>query len=141
MERIKKEFVEKIVSHINRKAWWHCPPLDPEAYSKRGKFYSSSFAECEFYGRPLDTPDRVKIQNPIVGDEFSVHRDLFGKTVRIPDGHPRTIEMRLALDARMKKAALAKGYDAIVVLATHTFTKFKAEGKIPRSIELNVLKP
>ena len=53
MKRIKKEFVQRMVSHINRKAWWHCPPLDPEAYFKRGKFYASSFAECEFYGRPL----------------------------------------------------------------------------------------
>ena len=83
----------------------------------------------------------MRIHNPIIGDEFSVHRVLFGKTVRIPDGHSRTLEMRLALDARMKKAAPAKSYDAIVILATQTFKELKAEGKIPRSIELNILKP
>ena len=39
MERIKKEFVQRIVSHINNKDWWHVPPLDPLAYSKRGEFF------------------------------------------------------------------------------------------------------
>jgi hypothetical protein len=67
--RIKKEFLGKLVSHINRKDWWHVPPLDPDAYRKRGKFLASSFAEAELYGRPLDTPQRVTIANPLVGDE------------------------------------------------------------------------
>lgn len=49
----------KLIAHINRKSWWHVPPRDPRAYERRGKFYASSFREAEFYGRPLDDPERV----------------------------------------------------------------------------------
>jgi hypothetical protein len=50
---IPNSVINRIVAHVNRKAWWHVPPQDPMAYSKRGKFFASSFAEAEFYGRPL----------------------------------------------------------------------------------------
>jgi len=132
----------KLIAHINRKDWWHVPPNDPQAYDKRGKFYASSFRESEFWGRPSDTPEHVSIQNPIVGDEPSVQTALFGKPAEYPgDNSPRLLEWRWKLDARMKKAALAKGYDAIVIVTALAFKKYRAEDKIPRSIELNVLNP
>ncbi|HUI43784.1 MAG TPA: hypothetical protein VL523_17625 [Terriglobia bacterium] len=56
---------QKLIAHINRKAWWHVPPRDPSAYRKRGKFYASSFAEAEFWGRPLDRPERAATPNPL----------------------------------------------------------------------------
>jgi hypothetical protein len=34
---------------------------------------------------------------------------------------------------------VAKGYDSIVLLSASGYTKFVAEGKIPISIELNLL--
>ncbi|MBI3320778.1 MAG: hypothetical protein HYZ91_00745 [Candidatus Omnitrophica bacterium] len=132
-----------LIAHINRKSWWHVPPRNPRAYGRRGKFYASSFHEAEFYGRPLDDPDRVAIQNPIVGDEPSVHVALFGRPIEcLDDDHPgRVLEWRWRLDARMKEAALKRGYDAIVIVTARALKRYRTEGKIPRSIELNVLSP
>ncbi|MFZ0921608.1 MAG: hypothetical protein WA020_00980, partial [Candidatus Acidiferrales bacterium] len=62
-------FFEKLVAHVNRKEWWHVPPRDPSAYNKRGKFLASSFREAEFWGRPLDEPQRVAVSKPLIGDE------------------------------------------------------------------------
>lgn len=133
---------DRIVAHINRKKWWHVPPSDPQAYSKRGKFLASSFAEAEFWGRPLDEPLRVTISNPVFGDEQTVQRELLGKPVPYPgDDYKDLLRWRWQLDARMRKAALAKGYDSIVVFSAAGFEKYKMSGKIPRSIELNILRP
>ncbi len=74
MLHIKKEFLANLISHINRKDWWHVPPLDAKAYQKPGKFLASSFAEAELYGRPLDLPQKVTITNPLIGDEPTVCR-------------------------------------------------------------------
>lgn len=132
---------KKLVAHINRKGWWHVPPADPQAYRKRGKFYSSSFREAEFWGRPLDQPHQVKISNPLIGDEDEIERTLFGNRIREPEPtSPKVLEWRWGFDARMKKAALASGYDAIVLLTPKAFIAYKESAKIPRSIELNVLK-
>ena len=68
--------IEKLVRHINRKDWWHVPPPDPQAYLKRGKFLASSFAEAEFWGRPLDEPQKVQIERPLVGDEKTISKVL-----------------------------------------------------------------
>jgi hypothetical protein len=136
---IKVDMRRALIDRINRKDWWHVPPGDPLAYEKRGKFYSSTFREGEFWGRPLDTPERVNVRNPIVGDEPEVWRVLFGKQIKVPDlSYPRLLEWRWGLDARMKRIALKKGYDSIVVLSTPGFKKY-AEGRLPLSIELNVL--
>lgn len=142
MPRIKKEFIVTLVSHINKKDWWHVPPQDSKAYQKRGKFLASSFREAELYGRPLDAPQRVRITNPIVGDEQSVCIALFGTCILVPEPEePNFLKERLVLDARMKRAALCQGYDSIVILHPTGFAPFKKAGKIPRSIELNVLNP
>ncbi len=132
---------EALIAKVNRKDWWHVTPRDPLAYDKRGKFYSSTFRECEFWGRPHDTPERVTIQNPVIGDEFEVWSALFGQSVKFSGvDHDCILEWRWRLDARMKKVALKKGHDAIVIMSTPAFKKYVA-GKLPRSIELNVLKP
>jgi hypothetical protein len=132
---------EKLIAHVNRKGWWHVPPADPKAYQERGKFYASTFREAEFWGRPLDEPSRVTIASPLIGDEDRIERVLFGRLIPEPDpASPRLLEWRWRLDAKMKKAALAKGYDAIVLLTPKAYTAYKESGKIPRSIELNVLR-
>src|ERR1700676_301937 len=128
--------VAKVVRHINRKEWWHVPPQDPEAYLKRGKFLASSFAEAEFWGRPLDEPQRVIVSRPLVGDEGTIEKELFGRRV---SGEDISVRERWALDAKLKKAALTKGYDSIVLVTPKAFSVFKKSRRMPRSIELNVL--
>jgi hypothetical protein len=131
-----KLFYDKLVAHINRKDWWHVPPQDQTAYRKRGKFLASSFREAEFWGRPLDEPQHVTIARPLVGDEGTIEKSLFGKRVSTAS---ISVRSRFALDAKMKKAALAKGYDSIVVITPQAYSVLKQTGKLPRSIELNIL--
>lgn len=131
-------FVQKLVVHINRKEWWHVPPRDPRAYSKRGKFLASSFREAEFWGRPLDEPQRVTIAKPLIGNEQTIEKKLLGRRVSSED---ITMELRWTIDAMLKNAAIAKGYDSIVLLSDKAFTEFSKSGKTPRSIELNVFNP
>lgn len=127
---------EKLVAHVNRKAWWHVPPRDATAYSKRGKFFASSFSEAEFWGRPLDAPQKVVVKRPLVGDEDTIERALLGHRVSYED---IDVEERWDTDAKMRGAALAKGYDSIVLMTSKAYAKFKASGTLPRSMELNVL--
>ena len=132
---MKKTTYGKLVAHVNRKQWWHVPPADSNAYAKRGRFLASSFAEAEFWGRPLDEPQRVRIEKPLVGDEQTIARVL-----RISPQHDgMTLEEIAAHDARWRNAALKKGYDSIVLMAPKPFARFRMSGKIPRSIELNIL--
>jgi hypothetical protein len=142
MNGLKKEFVQKMISHINKKDWWHCPPINLSAYQRRGKFFASSFREAEFWGRPLDEPQRVTVSNPLIGDEASIVMELFGHSIPEPEpGSAGVLEWRWKLDEKMKKKALAKGHDAIVLLTPKAFTAYGQQGKIPRSIEVNILKP
>jgi len=127
--------VRRIVSHVNRKQWWHVPPVDPEVYRKRGKFLASSFREAEFYGRPLEEPQKVSINRPLIGDENAIAR-----TLHIPPQHVgMSLERIAAHDARWRRAALAKGFDSIVLMTPKAFAEYKATGKLPRSVELNIL--
>ena len=136
--RLSSTFVDRIVRHVNRKNWWHVPPRDPRAYLKRGKFFASSFHEAEFWGRPLDEPQRVCVSKPLIGDEPTIEKKLFGRTVSDEDV---SVEERWSLDARMKKRALEMGYDSIVLVSPKEFSVFRTHGKLPRRIELNVLNP
>ena len=133
--QLSPSLIEKLVRHVNRKNWWHATPQDPEAYQKRGKFLASTYGMAEFYGRPLDEPQKVKVARPLIGDEATIENALFGRLV---SDESITVKQRFALDAKMKKAATAKGYDSIVLMSPSCFTKFKSDGKLPRSIELNV---
>ena len=131
----------KLVARINRKDWWHVPPSDSTAYEKRGMFLASTFREAEFWGRPLDTPIRVNVTNPIIGDETTIQTELHVAPSEYPgDDSPKLLEWRWKLDAKLKKAAIAKGYDAIVLLSPNGYSNFIGEGKIPLSIELNLLR-
>jgi hypothetical protein len=64
---------------VNRKNWWHVPPANPNAYRERGKFLASSFREAEFWGRPLDDPQKVTVTRPLVGDDMAIEGELFGE--------------------------------------------------------------
>ena len=128
--------IEKIVKHVNRKKWWHVPPSDLDAYSKRGKFLASSFAEAEFWGRPLDEPEHVTIAKPLVGDEQTI-----SKILSIPPQHDSmSLDEITAHDATWRDAALRKGFDSILLMTPKAFQDFKATGKLPRSLELNILR-
>jgi hypothetical protein len=102
--RTTVESLHKLISHINRKAWWHVPPADPFAYRKRGKFYASSFREAEFWGRPVDQPEQVRISNPLVGDEGTIEIGLLGRVISMPDSDRYDIiKWRHRMDERMKR--------------------------------------
>jgi hypothetical protein len=128
--------VQRVIVHVNRKEWWHVPPSDSSAYNKRGKFLASSFREAEFWGRPLDEPQRVAVSKPLIGDEETIERKLFGRRVSSED---TTMEERWKLDAKMRRAALRKGNDSLVLMAPKAFAEFQSTDKLPRSKELNVL--
>ena len=128
--------IQKLVRHVNRKDWWHVTPVDPRAYEKRGKFFASSFREAQFYGRPSDVPEKVTIACPLVGDNDTIERKLIGRV----ESHTNiTVRERFALDAKLRHAALRKGYDSIVLMSDRAFQKFTKEGRIPRRIELNIV--
>lgn len=135
---MNKALYDRLIAHVNRKSWWHLPPMDPKAYSKRGKFLASTYAEAEFYGlfgagRPLE--QRAKIAKPLVGDEKTIARVL-----GIPPQYDgMTLEQMSAHDAKWRNAALKKGYDAILLMSPKCYTEWKSIGKIPRSLELNIL--
>jgi hypothetical protein len=133
---LQEHLLEKAVKHVNRKKWWHVPPADPAAYSVRGKFLASNFAEAEFWGRPLDEPEKVAIAKPLVGDERAI-----SKALGVPPQHDdMTLEQIAAHDAVWRNAALKKGFDSILLMAPKCFAQFKATGKLPRSLELNILR-
>jgi hypothetical protein len=128
--------IQELIKHVNRKHWWHVTPADPKAYQKRGKFLASNFAEAEFYGRPNDVPERVTIAFPLVGDNNTIERKLIARV----ESHPNiSVKDRFALDAKLRRAALRRGYDSIVLMSESAFQKFKKDGTIPRSIELNIV--
>lgn len=132
---LSDDLYAKIIAHVNGKSWWHVPPRDVTAYKKRGRFLASSYREAEFWGRPLDEPQRVNVKCPLVGDEVTIEQILFGR--RLSEENIG-IEKRFQLDAKMKKAAQAHGFDAIPLLTTKGFSEFKSKGLIPRSLELKV---
>ena len=131
---------------INKREWWHSPPEDKDAYKKRGVFLAYSFKEAEFYGRPLDKPIKVEIKNPIIGTEERIIKKLFGSSSKQMETYRLledctvdvSLKVRFQLDKEMCKAARSQGYDAIAVVTQKGFEKVR-EGKLPRSVELNVL--
>jgi hypothetical protein len=133
---LRTQDAAKLIAYVNRKRGWHIPPVDPDAYKKRGKFFSVSFAAAEFWGRPLDEPEKVTISQPLVGDEKTI-----AKVLGIPPQREgMTLKQIATHDAKWRNAELKKGFDAIVLMAPVTFAEWKKSGKIPRSLELNVLR-
>ena len=133
--------IQGLIKRINRKRWWHVQPQDSCAYDKRGKFFASSYDEAEYYGRPGE-PERVTIYRPLVGDEEHIEMTLLGyrpskELEKLESGLP-VIQARLDLDARLKEAAVADGYDSIALVTPRAWTALREAGKLPRSIELNI---
>jgi len=123
---MRKESIQRLVARVNRKHWWHCPPQDPRSYKKRGRFFASSFAEAELYGRPLAEPQRIQVSNPLVGSEDQI-LDSLGIPKNYPEpGEPKFHMKRVSLDARMRLAALRGGYDSINFLHLTAFSNFVA---------------
>lgn len=134
--KLPEQLIEKAVKHVNRKRWWHVPPTDRSAYSKRGKFFASTYAEAEYWGRPLDEPQRVSIASPLIGDESTV-----AKVLGIPSQHEHmSLRQIAAHDAQWRNAALKKGFDAVLLMSPTCFTRFKVDGTLPRSMELNIFR-
>ena len=134
----------KLIAHIARKDWYHVPPSDPHAYQKRGKFLASSYDAAAFYGRPNDEPEKVSVKNPLVGDEHHIEQHLFGyhPSASLPEPGTRAFyPARTGLDAKIKTAAIKKGYDSIALMTPSAHAAYQETQKIPRSIELNVLHP
>jgi len=52
-----------------------------------------------------------------------------------------TLKQMAARDARWRNAALRKGYDAILLMSPRCFREWRGTGKIPLSLELNILAP
>jgi hypothetical protein len=50
-----------------------------------------------------------------------------------------SMQKRFALDAKLRRVALRKGFDSIVLFTPRAYQAFLRSGTIPRSIELNVL--
>jgi len=50
-----------------------------------------------------------------------------------------SLEEIAAHDERWRNAALAKGFDSIVLMSPKAFAEFKRSEKLPRSLELNIL--
>ncbi len=124
----------KLVSYINSHGWWRTALPDEKAVKARGVFYASSFREAEFYGRPLDTPFRVHVTNPLFGDEPTIMQAL-GLSLP-PDNIP--VKERFSLDAKMKGLAAAKGYDSIALATPNAYKKYAEASRVPNSIELQV---
>ncbi|MEW6739098.1 MAG: hypothetical protein ACOYU2_05340 [Nitrospirota bacterium] len=135
-----------LADQINKRIWWHSPPSDKNAYKKRGMFLSSSYKECEFYGRPLDEPIRVKVSKPLVDTERNVIRFFFGNDSpqmltlnALMNGTSRSpVKARFKLDADLFEAAKKNKYDAIAIIPEKGLEKIKNH-KLPRSVELNVI--
>ncbi|KAF0125386.1 MAG: Uncharacterized protein FD189_1676 [Elusimicrobia bacterium] len=143
----RREITRVLTEKINNSFWWHVTPRDSAAYKKRGKFLSSTYRQAEFYGRPNDTPERVRIANPVFGfPEEEILEQLFpGKAAELlkgmgADGNhaPNWYEKRIDLDAKMCRRAREMGFDAIVLLGS-TGKKSLLQGRKPGSIELNLL--
>jgi len=65
----------------------------------------------------------VVVIRPLVGDEDTIERALFGQRV---SHEGIDVEERWDTDAKMRRAALAKGYDSIVRMTTKAYAQFKA---------------
>jgi hypothetical protein len=124
----------KLISYINSHSWWRTALPDEKAVKARGIFYASSFKDAEFYGRPIDTPFRVNVTNPLFSDEPRI-MEFLGLSLPSPN---ISIKERFALDAKMMKLAALKGYDSIALTTPKAYEKYMVTNRIPGSIELQV---
>jgi hypothetical protein len=137
---------EILIAKINNSHWWHVPPGDSDAYKKRGKFFASTFAQAEFYGRSTSEQERVSVGNPVYGfSEMEILEQLFTSEQIAKFGlsdiengaGPNWYEKRIALDHKMYSRAKKLGYDAIVLMTPQGRRDLQSNRK-PRSMELNL---
>lgn len=135
--KTKRAYCQALIDRINRKDWWHVPPTDPSAYSKRGKFLAWNYREAELYGRPNDEPEKVNVRNPLVGSH-----DYIAYVLGIPGQYAgMTHKQMVEVDRKWRQRALELGYDSIVLISASAFMDYQENGKIPRAMELNILVP
>jgi len=134
-----------LIQKINQSSWWHVPPRDPGAYKKRGKFFASTYLQAEFYGKPNDEPEKVKIRNPVFGfSEKEILSKLFGveKAKNLLSAtlseDENWYQKRIDLDQKMHERAKELRHDAIVLLTKNGKKELKKQRK-PNSIELNLV--
>ena len=125
---------EKLVLHINAHKWWRTALPDAKMINSRGLFYASSYKEAEFYGCPIDIPFTINVKRTLFGDEVHIMQTL-GLPLHNQDIR---IKKRFALDAKMKRLAIANDYDSIALFTTKGYQTYMKTGTIPRSIELQV---
>lgn len=141
---MKKELT--LADQLNKRKWWHSPPTDKVAYKKRGMFLSSSYKECEFYGRPLNKLIRVNVSKPILDTEQNIIRFFFGNDSRqmrtfdaLINGTAKCpLNARFKLDADLFRAAKKNKYDAIAIVTEKGLEEVNNR-KLSRSVELNVI--
>lgn len=142
---MKTKLKEVLINKMNQSLWWHVAPGDLSAYKKRGKFFASTYIQAEFYGRPNDIPEKVKISNPIYGtSEINILKILFPMDYKkiytsILSDPKDWYDRRIKLDAKMYQKAKSMGYDAIALLGSNG-EKYLMKNKKPYSIELNLCK-
>jgi len=135
---------DTLIKKINKSNWWHVPPVDPNAYKKRGKFLVSTYQQAEFYGRPSDKPERVKINNPLFGfSELEILKNLFSKEkaeklLNKVLNSKNYYDDRIDLDAKMYRKAKRLGFDCIILM-TIAGRKSLENNRKPHSIELNLI--
>ncbi|MBY0427659.1 MAG: hypothetical protein K2Q32_00395 [Alphaproteobacteria bacterium] len=139
---------EVLIKIINRSAWWHVMPIDPNAYKKRGKFLASSYSQAQFYGRPNIESEKVNIKNPVFGfSEIEILLQLFEKADQtaalnlyneLIKSDSNTYKMRIELDSKMYVKAKKLGFDAIVLM-TEAAKSALGRFRKPHSIELNLV--
>ena len=122
----------KLIDNINKKDWWRTANPDQKSISDRGNFYASSYKEAEFYGRPQDTPNKVNIKNPLIGDEQTIMKKL---GLEMPN-QDISVKERFAIDKQTKELASKQGYDSIALMTPKGYQEYLSSGKIPKSIEL-----
>ena len=98
--------LKKLIKKINSMDWWRTAVSDEAAIKERGLFLASSYKEAEFYGRPIDEPFSVEIENPLIGSEPVVMQKL-GLTMPTED---IPVAERFELDKKMKDKAVALGF-------------------------------
>jgi len=142
---MKTKIKRILINKINQSYWWHVTPKDSTAYKKRGKFFASTYKQAEFYGRPNDIPEKVKISNPICGiSELNILKILFPTDYKqlctsVMKDNNDWYKRRIKLDSQIYQKARGLGYDAIVLLGSNA-NKYLMKNIRPHSIELNLCK-
>ena len=78
----------KLIAYINKHEWWRTTLPDKQEVKARGMFFMNSYRQAEFYGRPIDTPFRVKIKNVLF--QCHSHYHLIHYFLNICENNPFT---------------------------------------------------